>query len=72
MFRILKNKEDLRKVEYFLVTLPLLQDADYFLHLKQQFPSYPRRYHSTCGEEDVRIEVGRITIVVSRSTCSVS
>ena len=45
-----------------IVELTPSQDADYFIHLKQQFPLYPKRYHShstTEAEGDpCQIDVG--------------
>ena len=36
------------------------QDADYFIHLKQQFPLYPKRYHSQSitDTDPCQIDVG--------------
>ncbi|XP_063677506.1 WD repeat-containing protein 81-like isoform X2 [Bolinopsis microptera] len=38
----------------------LSQDADYFIHLKQQFPLYPKRYHSQSitDTDPCQIDVG--------------
>ena len=47
-----------RSIEQYLTRH--FQDADYFIHLKEQFPLFPKRYHSTSLSEidPCQIEVG--------------